>query len=214
MSKELTVKSDATLSKARRGPADWLSYIWTIEKVPELKSFIEHQTGVEIVPGDMDFCVQKENGKEIVKPYPRSTYLNKIAHHLGISRKVELVDKIIGNKGKMAIVKVTAILGERFEEELGVCDSTEPGRGNMPFSAILGMAITRASNRAYRRFVGLSTSTEEMPEDLLQHKRDLAQDGEVPTKCPSCGEHGWSRLQKRCLLCFKTYEEIVEEQKQ
>jgi hypothetical protein len=199
MSDKLVEHQPATLTKARRGPSDWLSYVWTVDQVPELKLFIESQTGVEIVPGDMDFCIQQQNGKEVLKPYPRAEYLNKVAHHRKISRKVELVDKVLTATFKMAIVKVTALYEDSYHEELGTCDSSEPGRSHAPFSSILGMAITRATNRAYRKFLGLPTSAEEMPPELIQMKKDLAE--ETLQNCPQCKQKGYSRLQKACYEC-------------
>ena len=203
-------ESNAKLTQSRRAGGEWLSYVWKKEDLPNLKQFYENQTGVEILPGDMEFIVKKEGNEEIIKPYPRAEYLNKVANTKQICTKVEVVDKIFTNTAKMVIVKVTAILPDGTSyEELGECDSTEPGRGGKPFSAILGMAQTRARNRAIRRALGFSTSVEEMPPHLMKNKADMA--SHILQICPMCKEKGYDRGQERCVKCGFVKESLQHE---
>lgn len=218
----------ATLQEDRRGGANWLSYVWTQSRLPELKEFIESQTHVPIVPGDIDFTIQKnkDDPKDpIIKPYFRDQYLNKITIENGICVETKILDRVrkqIGEKpGKYGprpiyyievLIQATAIHPNGAKvSRLGYCSTAEPGRQNQVLSNILGMAETRATNRAERAIIGATTSAEEM-EGLLENQEDLAKfANEELVKCPSCGAQKYSKLQKRCLGCRKSLVQIQRE---
>lgn len=107
------------------------------------------------------------------KPYITKSGYTHLANIHGISTKIEVM-KMKNIEPYMVMVKCTAIKKDgTSHEDFGICESTEPGRGNKPISAILGMAVTRARNRSLNAALNVrECAFEEMSQEDMKNMKD------------------------------------------
>lgn len=169
-----------------------------------------------LIPRRGDVMVYINRGQ--MKPYITKSGYSRMAVQRNISTKVEII-QTKANPPYFAMVKVTAVLPNgQSHEEFGQCDSSEPGKQNKPFTQILAMAITRGRNRA----LNIATSSDACSYEEFAENDEIAQrsiditaiQNEVLKKCPKCGERGWSTIQKQCVECRITYEDILAEKEE
>ena len=148
----------------------------------------------------------------VLTPYITKSGHACIANANKISTKIQ-IEKIMKHS---VYVKCTAVLPDGTSHEaIGYSDTSEPGRDKI--NKCISMASTRARNSAIDMAMEIQTCGFEDFNESDEMKRraiDITEvNEEILASCPICKEKGWSRLQKKCMECGKTYEDILEASK-
>ena len=181
----------------------WITREYTTDNAMQIFEDFESKFG--FIP-ESDMLMISKRGK-ILKPYISKSGWSFIANNKGISTTftVEQMAKTF------VIMRCRAILPNGvYHEAPGMAMTSEPGKDTIP--KCMSMAYIRARNKALE----LATNTQncsweeiespEMKQRLVQIEHIKA---ENLTICPVCKKKGWSSLQKICMDCGITYEEIL-----
>ena len=162
-----------------------------------------------IKPKKSYLAVYEKDG--IMTRYIRKAGYSAIANHRKISTKIEVMDMKKTKAFMYARVKCTSVRPDGVQHEgIGYSDSSEPGRDKM--NKVLAMAQTRARGNA----IAMAIDDGSCPFDDFNLSDDIKKKAtdpfvaEVMQNCPKCKAVAWSRMQKKCLECGITHEEIME----
>ena len=205
----MTNKIVETATQSLQKKGTWHSFQYTINDAALIID--DYIKTYKVEPKRGHLMVVESQG--VLTPYITKSGHACIANMFQISTKIKL-DKIHQGNISFAIVTATAILPNGTSHEaIGYSDTTEKGRDKI--NKCISMATTRARNNAIDIAMEIQNSAfEDFNEsDEMKHRAiDVTEiTNEVKTKCPKCGKKGWSRLQKRCLECHITHEDILEE---
>jgi len=205
--KEAIVEAKAELVLAKE--RDYHSLQYTSKDIGLIMSDFKSRYGIEPKRGHL--AVYEKGG--YMMPYIQKSGYCAIANAAKISTTVE-VQQIHREKGFAYVqVKCRAILPNGVSHEgIGYSDITEPGRNTI--NKCLSMATTHARSKA----IAAAMEIQETPYDEFNESDEIKQRSmdvadiinEVLSLCPSCAEKGWSKIQKKCVKCNITFEEILE----
>ena len=95
------------------------------------------------------------------KPYFTKSGLTKIAHVSGVKSIMHKLLELNHEQGFVMFECIVTNKDDQVHKAVGYCGKDEPGRGNKPFTALFGMAQTRAQNRAIAMACDIDTSSAE-----------------------------------------------------
>lgn len=204
-------KPRAQLVESKRGGSTWHTYQYRKEDMPVLIEDIERQ--YKIIPQKNHLNVV-EDKEGFIKPYLTKSGLNAIANANEIRTTVEVSFRKLTKPYYAEVTAVAILPHSGSHEAVGACEGTEPGRKFQTFAQILGMAQTRARNKAIETAMEIQPcSWEEMDSPEMQ-KRVMKIDAlnkEVLRLCPfGCEEIGYSPSQKMCVKCGQTQESVLQ----
>lgn len=95
------------------------------------------------------------------KPYFTKSGLTKIAHISGVKSIMHKLLELNNDAGYVMFECIVTNKDEQVHKAVGYCGRDEPGKGSKPMSALIGMAQTRAQNRAIAMACDIDTSSAE-----------------------------------------------------
>jgi hypothetical protein len=207
--KALMERPKASLELQSKG--GWHSFQYTVKDAMMIIEDFKDRYNIKPQRGHL-MIVERQG---ILTPYITKSGHAAIANENKIKTKI-VVDKMSKGNPIYAMVKCTAILPDGTSHEaVGYSDNTEPGRNTL--AKCISMATVRARNNA------IDMAMEIQPcgfddfnegEEIYERAKDITElQKETLAPCPECKKKGWSKLQKKCMLCAITYEDITERNK-
>ncbi len=108
--------------------------------------------------GDLLVYLDREGNP---KPYFTKSGLTKIAHMSGVKSIMQKLVEINNEQGYVIFECIVTNKDDQVHREMGYCGKDEPGRARKPITALVGMAQTRARNRAIAAACDIDTSSAE-----------------------------------------------------
>lgn len=198
---------------SKQGKTAWHSYKYKKKDLPQLIEDYENQYHIEAKNNHM--MIVEDIGTGTIEAYFTKSGLNAIANNNKISTKMELMKRKM-DKPFLVDVKATAVLENGVSHEfIASGNSTMTNKGWLSFNQLLAWTQTKARNGAITSAMEIQNcSWEELqdsPEFQKRAKTVAEIDNEILQKCPECEKQGWSKLQKKCVKCNKTLEDIMKE---
>ena len=205
-------KKHGGLVVSKSGKTAWHTYKYKKEDLALLVQDVETQYGIHVENNHMNIIENLSDGTII--HYFTKAGLNAIANSNQISTKIKVINRKF-DKPFYFEVQAEAILPNGVTHEftaIGV--STMPQKEYLSLNQLLAWTQTKARIGAIGVAMEIQNpSWEEMedsPEMVKRAKTIEDLDTELLAICPSCKAKGWSKLQKRCVKCGITYEDIAE----